>query len=163
MEQLIFQISRVNIPVFIHVLEHPKRKRVTVKVVKNPTPIPYTPSDFETIRSTYTSRGWVVTESARNSSVYVLELTSGCGADKRMVENNGGDNPRGYLYVGMTGLDPEERLKNHLSGVKSCSLVKDYFQGKFGSMGGMFHHEAEFIEGYIPDVLRNMGYWVYQR
>lgn len=163
MDDIIKHISEVHPTLFIEVTEHKKQKRVTLKVVNTETPKPFSQAEFESIRSGYISQGWSVSESARGSSVYILELNPECKSEKRMMRDNFGDNPKGYLYVGMTGLDPEERLANHLSGIKSCSMVRKYFQARFGSMSGMFHYEAEFLENYLPGVLRGMGYWVYQR
>jgi hypothetical protein len=163
MEEVVGRVSHISIPLFIDVLERPGKKRVTIRVVKTQSPNPYSQTSFENIRSRYISQGWSVSESARTSSVYILELNPECSSEKKMIRDNVGTNPKGYLYVGMTGLDPEERLANHLSGVKSCGLVRKYFQARFGSMSGMFHYEAEFLENHLPGVLRDMGYWVYQK
>lgn len=163
MDSIIEYVSHLTIPVYIEITEKGSRKGVTMKVVKNPTPQAYSQDGFENIRTGYISQGWVVAQSARESSVYILELSPGCRNEKKMINDNTAENPKGYLYVGMTGLGVEERLNNHLGGVKSCSLVRKYFQARFGSMSGMFHYEAEFVENHLPDVLRKMGFWVYQR
>lgn len=163
MESIVEYVSHLTIPLHIEITEKKSKKRGSMKVVKDPTPQPYSQTEFENIRTEYISRGWTVSQSARESSVYILELSPECRNEKKMRVNNTGENPIGYLYVGMTGLDVEERLNNHLRGVKSCSLVKKYFQARFGSMSGMFHYEAEFVENHLPEVLRKMGYWVYQR
>lgn len=163
MESIIEYVSQLTIPVYIEITEKKSRKRVTMKVVKDPTPQPYSQTEFENIMTRYTSTGWTVNQSSRTSSVYILELSPECRTEKKMREDNTGENPRGYLYVGMTGLGVEERLNNHLNGVKSCGLVRKYFQARFGNMSGMFHYEADFVENHLPEVLRKMGYWVYQR
>ncbi len=51
---------------------------------------------------------------ARRHSVYVVYL-----------RNPLGDGKAGY-YVGMTGLTPEQRLANHLAGVKAARIVRKH-------------------------------------
>jgi hypothetical protein len=155
-------IPNIKIPLRIVIKEHVKKKRVTIKIVKGDEGEEYFPDTFEGIRSKYISEGWSISESQRTSSVYILNLSPQCRSEMKMKNNNTGSDVKGYLYVGMTGLSVEERINNHVSGIKSCKLVSKYFQGEFGRIGGLFHYEAEFIEGYLPGVLRDMGFWVYQ-
>ena len=68
------------------------------------------------------------------------------------------------VYVGMTGLDPEERFQNHKEGHKSAWTVRRYgirllpeFYACFNPMP--FHIAAEMEQGLAED-LRAEGYTV---
>ena len=59
--------------------------------------------------------------------VYVVLLKSAAKRLRRVREANPNAEPKKpCVYVGMTGLTPEERLANHLRGVKGASVVTRY-------------------------------------
>lgn len=99
-----------------------------------------------------------------NSSVYVIHLKEDVRKEKKMKDQNNNDSPKGFLYVGMTGLSIQERVANHLKGYKSCNLVKKYFYGIFLEKceTGLLYEEAKLREIDLANELRNEGYWVYQ-
>jgi hypothetical protein len=119
----------------------------------------------------YQSRGLEVVLDSWNplsSSVYVIHLREDVKGEKKMtVQNNAteGVSPRGYLYVGMTGIPVEARVANHLRGYKSCNLVKKYFDGIFLDRveTGLSYDEAKTRELALAEELRGEGYWVYQK
>ena len=70
------------------------------------------------------------------------------------------------VYVGMTGLSPEERFRNHCSGLKS-----NKYAHKFGMhlLSDLFHHlnplpykEAATTEKKLAEQLRANGFAVWQ-
>ena len=106
--------------------------------------------------------------SSFNSSVYVLRLRSEVKDTKKMMESNAvipDKEPLGYLYVGMTNLPIDQRVKNHLSGYKSCNLVKKYFQEVWRERceTGLSYERATERESELAEELRGQGYWVYQK
>lgn len=123
----------------------------------------------EELKTEYVRRGFKVefdSWSPLSSSVYVIILSPEARYEKKMIEQNDSqpDDPKGYLYVGMTGLTIEERIGNHLKGYKSCNLVKRYFSGVFTEKNEckLTHEEAKVREPALAEELRREGYWVYQ-
>jgi predicted GIY-YIG superfamily endonuclease len=90
---------------------------------------------------------------ADHHSVYVVYL-----------RNPKGDGKAAY-YVGMTGLTPEERFKNHKSGVKSARVVKKYgvrlVPKLYAHLNPMPYKKAAQMEAFLADSLRKRGYAVY--
>jgi hypothetical protein len=86
-------------------------------------------------------------------SVYVVYL-----------RNPKGDGRAGY-YVGMTGLTPEERFKNHKQGIKAARVVKRYgvrlVPKLFAHLNPMPYAKAVEMEAILADSLRKRGYAVY--
>ncbi|MGO8927074.1 MAG: hypothetical protein ACLQU3_09325 [Limisphaerales bacterium] len=66
-------------------------------------------------------------ESLDHHNVYVVLLDSAVGKIRKVrAENPRRDPKKPCVYVGMTGLTPEERFANHKAGIKDASLVKRY-------------------------------------
>ena len=86
-------------------------------------------------------------------SVYVVYL-----------RNPKGDGRPGY-YVGMTGLTPEERFKNHKTGVKAARVVKKHgirlVPKLFAHLNPMPYERAVEMEVFLADSLRKRGYVVF--
>jgi hypothetical protein len=60
-------------------------------------------------------------------NVYVVLLDPAAGRLRAVRAANPRRDPRKpCVYVGMTGLTPEERFANHKHGIKSASVVKRY-------------------------------------
>jgi hypothetical protein len=60
-------------------------------------------------------------------SVYVILLGPGAANDRKLLsENRHRDPAKPCVYVGMTGLTPEERFENHKRGIKSARVVQLY-------------------------------------
>lgn len=60
-------------------------------------------------------------------SVYVVELDPAVrGRVKLQRENPDADPEKPCVYVGMTGLAPEERFENHKAGYKGSPVVRDF-------------------------------------
>jgi hypothetical protein len=61
--------------------------------------------------------------------IYVIELDPEVWKEPRFRRQNtelGDRTPRGYYYVGQTGLSVEERFKQHMRGFRSNRYVKRY-------------------------------------
>ena len=89
-------------------------------------------------------------------SVYVVELES----------EGGGEGPAA-VYVGCTGLDPEERFRRHKAGIQASGVVKRrgarLLPELFPRPAGGFddRSEAEKVEAEWAETLRARGYKVY--
>lgn len=90
---------------------------------------------------------------ADHHSVYVIYL-----------RDPKGDGKAAY-YVGMTGLTPEERFRNHKAGLKAARVVKKYgvrlVPKLYEHLNPMPYDKAVAMEGHLADSLRKRGYVVY--
>jgi len=60
-------------------------------------------------------------------SVYVVELDPAVRERARLQRLNPDADPeKPCVYVGMTGLDPEERFENHRAGYRASPVVRDF-------------------------------------
>ena len=98
-------------------------------------------------------------------SVYVVELAPAVARLRKVrAENPLRNSKKTCVYVGMTGLTPEERFANHKQGVKSASVVKYY--GKrllpelFAHLNPMPFEAAAQMERDLAEDLRRQGYTV---
>ena len=93
------------------------------------------------------------TASSDHHSVYVVYL-----------RNPRGDGKAGY-YVGMTGLTPEERFRNHQRGVKAASVVTRFGERLvprlYTHLNPMSYANAQRMEVELADSLRKRGFTVY--
>src|SRR6266851_5678300 len=103
---------------------------------------------------------WVVSSMRRPSNasrdhhcVYVVYLR-----DPR------GDGKAGY-YVGMTGLSPAQRFKNHKQGIKAAGVVKRCGERLvprlYAHLNPMPYAKAVEMEVALADSLRKRGFTVY--
>lgn len=99
--------------------------------------------------------------------VYVVELDAAVLERKKFRERN----PRYVegkpcVYVGMTGLTPEQRFRNHKRGYKASRFVRDYgwhLRPDLFPDGSPFtYREAQSVERHVADELRGIGYGVWQ-
>jgi len=88
----------------------------------------------------------------------VCKLREICGA------NPNRDPGKPCVYVGMTGLDPEERFANHKRGIKAASVVKRYgirlLPELYAHLNPMPYSAAARIEMDLAEDLRSAGYTV---
>lgn len=67
------------------------------------------------------------TQPGHHHNVYVVLLDPAVAKLKKVrAENPDRDRRKPCVYVGMTGLPPEERFENHKAGIKATSVVKRY-------------------------------------
>jgi hypothetical protein len=97
--------------------------------------------------------------------VYVVLLDPAVAAHPSVLRVNPKRDPaKPCVYVGMTGLDPEERFANHKRGHKSAWTVRKYGVRLLPEMYACFnpmpyHVAAEMEQGLAAD-LRAEGYTV---
>ena len=89
----------------------------------------------------------------KRHSVYVVYL-----------RNPKGDGKAGY-YVGMTGLTPEQRFANHLSGIKAARVVTKYgvrlVPTLYEHLNPLTYADALRMEGELASSLRKRGFQVF--
>ena len=80
------------------------------------------------------------------------------------LRNPKGDGKAGY-YVGMTGLAPEQRFKNHKQGIKAARVVKRCGERLvprlYAHLNPMPYAKAVEMEIALADSLRKRGFTVY--
>lgn len=97
--------------------------------------------------------------------VYVVLLNPVVGKFRKVRALNPKRDPKKpCVYVGMTGLKPEERLANHKKGKKASSLVKGYgirlLEELFEHLNPMPYEAAVQMEMDLAEDLRREGYTV---
>jgi hypothetical protein len=89
----------------------------------------------------------------RRHSVYVVFL-----------RNPKGDGKAGY-YVGMTGLTPEQRLDNHLRGIKAARVVTRFgvrlVPTLYEHLNPLSYQDAVRLEVELAESLRKRGFQVF--
>jgi predicted GIY-YIG superfamily endonuclease len=94
-----------------------------------------------------------VKPSRDHHSVYVVYL-----------RNPQGDGKAGY-YVGMTGLDPSQRFRNHKAGLKAARVVRKFGERLvprlYQHLNPMPYAKAKDMEVALADSLRKRGFTVY--
>jgi predicted GIY-YIG superfamily endonuclease len=104
-------------------------------------------------------------ENGFRHSVYVVLLGSEAADDPRILADNPQRDPaKPCLYVGMTGLTPEQRFHNHKNGIKSARAVKRYgvklLPALYDCFNPMPFEAACQMERELADELRSQGYTV---
>lgn len=97
--------------------------------------------------------------------VYVVLLSPKAIRERGLLRNNPGRDPdKPCLYVGMTGLQPEERFLNHKQGIKAAAVVKKYglklLPKFYACFNPMPFEAAAAMERDLAEDLRRQGYTV---
>ena len=97
--------------------------------------------------------------------VYVVLLDPAVGKLKKVrVENPKRDPRKPCVYVGMTGLIPEDRFANHKAGVKAAFVVMRYgirlLPELYAHLNPMPFDAAAQMEKDLAEDLRHTGYTV---
>ena len=103
----------------------------------------------------------------KTHNVYIIGLDKAVLNERKFVEENPGHDPKkACLYVGMTGLSPDERLENHKKGYKASKYVKKYGRWlrrrMYEKYNPMTSQEAERLEKELAKKLREKGHAVWQ-
>jgi hypothetical protein len=103
-------------------------------------------------------------------NVYVVELDRAVLAEARFREENphyAEDSEKLCVYVGMTGLTPEERFRRHLAGIQSSRIVRKYGirlrPRHYRARNPMSYDDAVAFERELARRLRKRGYAVWQK
>jgi hypothetical protein len=99
-------------------------------------------------------------------SVYVVELNELVLRKRKFLNANPNYDPaKPCVYVGLTGLDPEERFSNHLSGYKASRVVEEYGERLmpelYEHLNPMSFYEAGATEIKLAQELRAEGFAVW--
>jgi len=100
-------------------------------------------------------------------SVYVVELSAAVWNERRFRKANPGyllGKP--FVYVGMTGLDPDVRFDKHKAGIKSNRFVRDFglrlVPELYQAFNPMPYDGAREMEVELAIGLREAGFAVWQ-
>jgi hypothetical protein len=101
----------------------------------------------------------------QHHNVYVVLLDSAVGKIRKVrAENSNRDRKKPCVYVGMTGLTPQERFANHKVGVKAASVVRRYgirlLPEFYAHLNPMPFEAAAQMEKDLAEDLRKAGYTV---
>jgi len=104
-------------------------------------------------------------ESLDHHNVYVVLLDPAVGKIRKVrAENPKRDPKKPCVYVGMSGLSPEERFAIHKAGIKDASVVKRYglllLPELYEHLNPMPFEAAAQMEQDLADDLRRAGYKV---
>jgi hypothetical protein len=104
-------------------------------------------------------------EKGPHHHVYVVLLDAKALQEAKLLRDNPHRNPnKPCVYVGMTGLTPDERLLNHRKGVKSSRIVEQYgvrlMPELFAWLNPMPFDAAVQMERDLAEDLRMQGYTV---
>ena len=100
-------------------------------------------------------------------TVYVVKLSEEARENKRFAKANPASDPsKPCVYVGLTGLTPEERFENHKAGHKASRWVRKHGMALvpplYQPLGRMPYETAKQIEERLAKHLRSCGYAVWQ-
>lgn len=98
-------------------------------------------------------------------NVYVVLLDPAAGKLRKVRAENPDRIPKKpCIYVGMTGLTPQERFTNHKAGIKAASVVKRYglrlLPELYRHLNPMPYDAAAEMEKDLAEDLRRAGYTV---
>ncbi len=105
------------------------------------------------------------TKPVHHHNVYVVLLDPAAGKIRRVcAENPERDPSKPCVYVGMTGLKPEERFANHKAGIKAAAVVQRYgirlLPELYEHLNPMPFQAAAQMEMDLAEDLRRAGYTV---
>lgn len=103
--------------------------------------------------------------SAHHHSVYVVLLAPAAAKIPAVLAANPARNPlRPCVYVGMTGLTPEHRFRNHKAGLKAARIVQRHGLRLLPELYEIFNpmpfEAALVMERELAEDLRAQGYTV---
>jgi predicted GIY-YIG superfamily endonuclease len=104
-------------------------------------------------------------ESSYHHHVYVVLLDPAAARVRKLLRGNPQRDPaKPCVYVGMTGLAPEERFWNHRHGIKAAWIVRRYgvklLPDLFEHLNPMPFEAAAQMEKDLAEDLRSQGYTV---
>lgn len=104
-------------------------------------------------------------EAGLHHHVYVVLLNASAGKLRKVrAENPKRDPKKPCVYVGMTGLTPEERFANHRAGIKAAAVVKRHgirlLPELYRHLNPMPFEAAVAMEMDLAEDLRRAGYTV---
>ena|SRR5437879_1090985 len=106
-----------------------------------------------------------ISEEKLHHHVYVVLLSAEAARDRRVLQGNPCRDPaKPCLYVGLTGLTPDERFQNHKRGIKAARIVERYglklLPEMYEYLNPMPFEVAAQMERELTEDLRNQGFTV---
>lgn len=96
------------------------KRRIDARQPLEPSPARGVEAEFFTLCAGLSARSW----SRGRHSVYAIELDRGVWKHRAFRARNPGGAAGGCLYIGVTGLTPEERFERHRMGMQSGRFVR---------------------------------------
>ena len=105
------------------------------------------------------------TAGALHHHVYVVLLDAKAAKNRKILHANPKrDKTKPCVYVGMTGLTPEERFQNHKNGIKAARIVQKFgvrlLPEIYECFNPMPFDAAAKMESELAEELREAGYTV---
>jgi hypothetical protein len=105
------------------------------------------------------------TSTSGHHNVYVVLLDDAVNSLRKVARANPDRDPaKPSVYVGLTGLDPEQRFQNHKLGIRSALLVKHHgirlMPELYAHLNPMPYEAAAQMERDLAEDLRRDGYAV---
>ena len=100
-------------------------------------------------------------------NIYVITLSNTVLREPKFIQANPGrDDSKPCLYVGMTGLSPEERFENHRCGHKAAYFPHRYGEKLMPEFYNCFNpmslDQAKLMEPAFAELLKRQGFAVWQ-
>ena len=116
-------------------------------------------------RRTFRKLRAAAAEQAFHHHVYVVLLDPKASRQRKLLTSNPKRDPsKPCLYVGMTGLQPEQRFENHKRGIKAAQIVRRYGLRLLPELYAVFNpmpfEAACQMERELAEDLRDQGYTV---
>jgi hypothetical protein len=111
------------------------------------------------------SRAAVQNGALHHHHVYVVLLDGKAAKNSKVLKANPSRDPaKPCVYVGMTGLKPEERFQNHKRGIKAARVVRRHglklLPNMYECLNPMPFEAAAQMERDLAEDLRKQGYTV---
>ena len=105
------------------------------------------------------------TSTSGHHNVYVVLLDDAVNSLRKVSRANPDRDPaKPSVYVGLTGLDPEQRFLNHKLGIRSVALVRNHgirlLPELYAHLNPMPYEAAAQMERDLAEDLRHDGYAV---
>ena len=102
--------------------------------------------------------------SLHHHNVYVVLLAPAAAKMRKVRTENPNRGKKPCIYVGMTGLTPQERFANHKAGIKAAAVVKRFglrlMPELYEHLNPMPFDAATQMEKDLAEDLRRAGYTV---
>jgi predicted GIY-YIG superfamily endonuclease len=138
-----------------------RRRVLAVEPLQLTRPTPAQRELFQ-LCATFPTQSW----SRSHHSLYAVELDPAVRERKDFRDRNPGGAASGCLYVGITGLKPEQRFERHLEGTQSARLVKKYGRrlrlDLVEGFSRLPYQVAAVMEPKVAAWLRAQGFGVWQ-